>query len=733
MTMLGRAHLRLGVVVLIWLATIGTAQAAPSIAEYASGITSGQPTGITPGPDGNLWFTERGGSGALARITPSGIVTEFTSGLSSSDQPTGITSGPDGNLWFTEQGNPGRIGRITPAGAITEFTSGLTNDLQPTGITAGPDGNLWFTESGGFGRIGRITTAGVITEFLTGLTQSSSPTGIVAGPDGNLWFTERTNGGRIGRITPSGVITEFSSALTNNAQPTGIVAGPDGNLWFTELANPGRIGRITPAGVITEFATGLTLNSQPLGITAGADGNLWFTEQATPGRIGRITTAGVITEFTSLPTTNAQPGGITAEPDGNVWFTEQASPGRIGRITLPPGLTTVSPSAVAYQSATLEGSTTPRSQATTYFFEYGPTTTYGTQTATSSAGSGSTPQAVSAPIAGLTPQSTYHFRVVAANASGTTAGADQSFTTAAPPPSVGSSAASGVDHQSATLQANVTANSLATTYYFEYGPTTTYGTQTATSSAGSGSTPQAVSAPIAGLTPQSTYHFRVVAANASGTTAGADQTFTTDVAPALPPPANPFVQPPLVEPVAPPALGRSVTVDVVSGTVLVRQAGSSGFVALDGTGASLPVGSSIDAGHGVLRLSAVLPGGRSQTGTFWGGLFRVGQNRRTGVTHLLVPKPRACAPRTAAGISQSFARRPRPPANRLWGSDSHGRFSTHGANSAATVRGTKWLTEERCDGTLTRVVSGRVLVRDLRTHRSVLVSAGHAYLARAHH
>ena len=71
----------------------------------------------------------------------------------------------------------------------------------------------------------------------------------------------------------------------------------------------------------------------------------------------------MITEFTTGLTANAQPGGIAAEPDGNVWFTEQANPGRIGRITLPPGLATVSPSAVDYQSATLEGSTTPRSQA----------------------------------------------------------------------------------------------------------------------------------------------------------------------------------------------------------------------------------------------------------------------------------------------------------------------------------------------------------------------------------
>ena len=69
----------------------------------------------------------------------------------------------------------------------------------------------------------------------------------------------------------------------------------------------------------------------------------------------------------------------------------------------------------------------------------------------------------------------------------------------------------------------------------------------------------------------------------------------------------------------------------------------------------------------------------------------------------------------------------------LWGRDSHSRFRTHGRDSVATVRGTRWVTTDRCDGTLTRVTQGKVSVRDLHRKRSVLVSAGHAYLARHRH
>jgi streptogramin lyase len=95
---------------------------------------------MVPGPDGNLWATE-GNINKIAKITPAGVVTEFTIPTSSSG-PIGIAAGPDGNLWFTERsGN--KIGRITPAGAITEFEIRTTGSA-PYGITVGPDGNFWF-------------------------------------------------------------------------------------------------------------------------------------------------------------------------------------------------------------------------------------------------------------------------------------------------------------------------------------------------------------------------------------------------------------------------------------------------------------------------------------------------------------------------------------------------------------------------------------------------------------
>src|SRR5919204_4943879 len=77
-------------------------------------------------------------------------------------RPLGITAGPDGALWFTEK-DAGKIGRVTTGGSFSEFDL-PTPDGGPQEITAGPDGALWFTEKDA-GKIGRVTTTGSVTEY----------------------------------------------------------------------------------------------------------------------------------------------------------------------------------------------------------------------------------------------------------------------------------------------------------------------------------------------------------------------------------------------------------------------------------------------------------------------------------------------------------------------------------------------------------------------------------------
>jgi streptogramin lyase len=248
----------------------------------------GNPVGIVAGPDGSLWFTE---SNAIGRITPSGTIKEFpvppTEVVLPPPAPTvrgsgesGITAGPDGNLWFTEW-LADKIGRITPSGSITEFQI-PTAESHPYGITAGREGNLWFTEEHG-DKIGRITPSGAISEFQIP-TAGSFPYGITRGREGNLFFTEYF-ANKVGRITPSGVISEFQIPTRHSSPSYGITAGREGNLWFTE-ESANKIARITPSGTITDYAIP-TAESRPTGITASPNGNPWFTELIA-NKVGRV-------------------------------------------------------------------------------------------------------------------------------------------------------------------------------------------------------------------------------------------------------------------------------------------------------------------------------------------------------------------------------------------------------------------------------------------------------------
>jgi hypothetical protein len=134
---------------------------------------------------------------------------------------------------------------------------------------------------------------------------------------------------------------------------------------------------------------------------------------------------------------------------------------------------------------------------------------------------------VGADVDGLAAGATYHVRLVATNETGTSYGDDHAFQTAAwVAPVAQTAGAMQVGPLAATLAGRLNANDAATTYHFEYGPTTAYGRATPDVPAG-GHALLAVTAVAAGLASSTTYHFRLVATNPGGTTAGADATFTT--------------------------------------------------------------------------------------------------------------------------------------------------------------------------------------------------------------
>ena len=190
-----------------------------------------------------------------------------------------------------------------------------------------------------------------------------------------------------------------------------------------------------------------------------------------------------------------------------------------------------------------------------------------------------------------------------------------------------------------------------------------------------------------------------------------------------------FVAPPPMGPQTAPAqepapdLGETLVAEPVSGTVRVRLAGRRRFVPLESV-RELPLGSTLDTRRGRVEVATERKRrGRFQRGLFYGGLFKVRQRAATRfVTDLVLQGALTSCPQGSA----SAARR----ARKLWG-NANGRFRTRGRHSSGAVRGTRWLTVDRCDGTLTIVREGTVAVRDFTLDRTVLVDAGERYLAQA--
>jgi hypothetical protein len=189
----------------------------------------------------------------------------------------------------------------------------------------------------------------------------------------------------------------------------------------------------------------------------------------------------------------------------------------------------------------------------------------------------------------------------------------------------------------------------------------------------------------------------------------------------------------------------SVGVTVTAGTILIKLHGHHGFTRLR-AGELIPLGSTIDARHGTLLIqSAVGPGaGHVASGLFSAGVFVITQRPGTTVTVLALSSSFAScsAPTLKATARIAAAKKTKKPkrtkkkvshktVNEVFG-NAHGQFSTRGHYATAADQGTGWRTADRCDGTLISVSAGKVTVTDFVHHRTLVLTAGHHYLARTH-
>ena len=201
-----------------------------------------------------------------------------------------------------------------------------------------------------------------------------------------------------------------------------------------------------------------------------------------------------------------------------------------------PTTTTGAARDITPRTATLVGTVDPEGQATTYRFDYGTSAAYGLQTAARTAGTGTGAVEVTAAVQDLSPNTTYHYRLVAVNDDGETAGQDATFTTteSRPNPLIPRAFQLRLEANSPTdpvVRAIVNPQGAATTWYAEYGHTTAFGLRTPEQALPAGTADVPVAATLAGLEPNRRVYWRVVATNAAGIRRSGRARFTTQRAP----------------------------------------------------------------------------------------------------------------------------------------------------------------------------------------------------------
>lgn len=280
----------------------------------------------------------------------------------------------------------------------------------------------------------------------------------------------------------------------------------------------------------------------------------------------------------------------------------------------------------------------------------------------------------------------------------------------------------------ARISVKVNPRGLATTVRAEVALTDGTFKLLAKTSAGDGTSSVKLRFDLSGIDASVVSSLRISATNGKGTVTSPvklesdDEDGTTPTTPSSTTPTGTTPDPSGMKGSVAPVQGETVVLKRGRGKVRIRVPGSEDFSEVPTT-ASIPTGSVIDTTSGEISVASQV-GSKTQTGTFSGGEFRVRQITKTGMTQIVMTAPLDCG--TTASAARAGERHATKRKRRhVWGRDRGGRYETHGRDSVATVRGTRWLTTDTCAGTVVKVFEGAVSVRPKRGKgKAVIVRAG---------
>jgi phosphodiesterase/alkaline phosphatase D-like protein/sugar lactone lactonase YvrE len=485
---------------------------------YTAADNSGGPT------DGTVYVASSTANGKIFKIDGAGNPVNFSASAPYISGDT-LTASPVKSFSFGSEG-----GRLAVDGSGHLIVS---NSGQRTVEVFASSGEFLFelseTPEGPFGSVRGVAVDPTSENIL--VVDSSKK--MIDEFDSTGEFVGSTTGA----TTPSG---EFSASLRDVAvDSTGRLYVSDAGQQVVDRFGPNAIlPKITYGAVSNQTQTSGTLNAA-IDLNGAGEVSSCVFEYGTTAVYGTTVPCTPAAPYASNTAVSANVSGLTTETNYHYRVVVANANGTkkgADQIYLPhavAGLTTDAPTNVARNTATLNASFNGNGEHTHYYFEWGTGTGYGNTTAAPpgvDAGAPSGPETLSFDLTGLQVETTYHYRVVASNLTGTSYGGDRSFKTQAAVAGLSTDPADGITASGATLNGSYTGVGEDVHYYFQWGPTTAYGNLTAPapgSDAGSGSGAQQVSAPLGQLGVNALYHFRVVASNASGITIGADRTFRT--------------------------------------------------------------------------------------------------------------------------------------------------------------------------------------------------------------
>jgi hypothetical protein len=379
-------------------------------------------------------------------------------------------------------------------------------------------------------------------EYLGELTEGGSgpfiePCGVSVDQAGSVYVDDFLSIGGVQKFSPSANPTVDSDFLTSFPEPENpcpLVSGVGstaGSLFVTKYRGP--VFKVDGATKAIAYRFGENTTTEAIDPTSG---NVLV---ASGTEVAEYDASGATQAVKQASVSLAEVQGIAVSPLGDdVYVSRNKTPTLEAGVEvftdLPtPTVAVGAASEVSRTSAKLSGSVNPEANSVTGCkIEYGLTTSESFEheapcdPAAAELPVDSTVHPVSTVVSGLQADSSYRFRITAANANGSASSSSATFTTLGAP-RISALLARDAHQSSVTLEATVDPRGLDTSYRFEWGATASYANSLSAGTIGAGEGSRHVSASLAGLSPESIYHYRLVATNDEASVASPDQTLET--------------------------------------------------------------------------------------------------------------------------------------------------------------------------------------------------------------